>query len=328
MDFVNSLYPLHHVLLFLCSSAFMIWRLGAMEHHGFHGTVLGTLIMPYCSGFSNLSFAFVLGCYGGEGKIVLENCIVNNVTNLSLLLGLPAIFWSLSLQSDSSIKKQSKKTIQQYRLTFLSLIFTLIALFFFTGILWALAKDGEINFGDGVTLVAIFVFWQLIHVFEVLKTNLQENRTLSPQIVVELILIGASAYGMYVSIDHLVAWVGDNKSGLFVFKHLGWLSGFLMVLPNGLLSMYYGWRGRPDIVYSSQLGDGHICIPMCIGLFALFKPIHIPSFFYFGIILIFLTGLVHFFFLVFFKRLPKLIGFLLITSYVSFIYQSFLADSI
>ena len=38
----------------------MIWRLQAIEGKGFEGTVLGTLIMPYCLGFANLVFAYVM----------------------------------------------------------------------------------------------------------------------------------------------------------------------------------------------------------------------------------------------------------------------------
>ena len=55
-----------------------------MECKGFEGTVLGTLIMPYCSGFANLVFAFVMSRAGGKGSTVMENCIVNKVTNLTL----------------------------------------------------------------------------------------------------------------------------------------------------------------------------------------------------------------------------------------------------
>ena len=52
---------------------------------GFEGTVLGTLVMPYCSGIGNLLFAFLLGRghTPGAGAAVVENCFVNNVTNLA-----------------------------------------------------------------------------------------------------------------------------------------------------------------------------------------------------------------------------------------------------
>ena len=52
-----------------------------------------------------------------------------------------------------------------------------------------------------------------------------------------------------------------------------------MVLPNAVLALYWGWKRRADVVYTSQVGDGHICIPLCLGLFALFKPLPVTGFF-------------------------------------------------
>ena len=43
-----------------------------------------------------------------------------------------------------------------------------------------------------------------------------------------------------------------------------------MVLPNAMLALYFGWRRKPEVVYSSQVGDGHICLPLCVGIFAAF----------------------------------------------------------
>jgi len=42
----------------------------------------------------NLIFAFILGRNGGSGADVMTNSLVNNVTNMTLVLGLPAILWA------------------------------------------------------------------------------------------------------------------------------------------------------------------------------------------------------------------------------------------
>jgi hypothetical protein len=42
------------------------YRLNVLERKGLEGTVLGTLVMPYASGFPNLMFAFSLGPPGGQ----------------------------------------------------------------------------------------------------------------------------------------------------------------------------------------------------------------------------------------------------------------------
>ena len=70
--------------LFLVASFLMIWRLEAMSAGGFEGTVLGTLVMPYCSGMGNLIFAFILRQTGGSGAdvITLGKSLVNGSIDL------------------------------------------------------------------------------------------------------------------------------------------------------------------------------------------------------------------------------------------------------
>ena len=326
---VGPAEPWFSLFLFFAASGLMIQRLEMMEQQGLEGTVLGTLIMPYCSGISNLIFAFVMGRTGGSGSLVLENCLVNNVTNLTLLIGLPAIFWAMTVVpsngKNGKKKKISKKIATQYKINHLSLLLTLTALIFFTGVTWALARDGSLDYGDGLVLVMVFIFWQIFHVYDVSKQNIMNKQSLSWFMVLDLAIILIAAYGIYASVDRLVEWIPKEGEGLLVFDSLGWLSGILMVLPNALLAFYYAANGRTDIVYSSQLGDGHICIPLCIGIFALFSAVQIPDFFNIGILIIIGSGLVHFFFVGAFKRLPKLVGLGLTLLYGYFLYTGFFA---
>lgn len=307
--------------MFVAASFMMIWRLQAMESKGFEGTVLGTLIMPYCSGFANLVFAYVMSSSGSNGGLVIENSLVNNATNLTLILGLAAIFGSSVVVRNGSSRQQVKKHADFHRINRLNLLFTLIALFLFSGTLWALAKDGILDFYDGLVLVGLFVFWQILHVFEILKDNIRKNKAFHWSIVLDLLIIAASAYGIYFAVDHLVEWVSKTESPFFSFAKLGWLSGGLMVLPNAFLAMYYSHIRRQDIVLSSQIGDGHICIPMCIGLFAVFNPIQVPAFFQTGIFVILGAGAIHFLSIALLGRVPRFMGFGLIGAYAFFLYK-------
>jgi hypothetical protein len=47
--------PWLFLVLFIAASFLMIWRLESMTENGMEGTVLGTLIMPYCSGMGIIS---------------------------------------------------------------------------------------------------------------------------------------------------------------------------------------------------------------------------------------------------------------------------------
>ncbi len=316
--------PWFFVALFLAASFLMIWRLEAMSSRGMEGTVLGTLVMPYCSGLGNLVFAYILATRGGSGSDVMINSLVNNVTNLTLLIGLPALIWGMAIIPQKTGKKK-KGNDQAPRLNRLSLLLTLLAVLFFTGATWALARDGELDFADGLVLVGLFAFWQCIHVFEVLKNNVRQKQSLGAMIVLDLALLAVGAYAVYVSTDWLVSWIENSRSGFFSAKHLGWLSGWLMVLPNAMLALYYGWRKQPEVIYSSQAGDGHICIPLCIGLFALIKPISIPHFFEAGVFILGGAAIVHILFVTFFGQLPRAMGLLFIGAYGVFLYKGLLS---
>lgn len=309
--------------IFIAASLLMIWRLEAMSADGFEGTVLGTLIMPYCSGIGNLIFAFLIARDRGPGAEVMTNALVNNVTNLTLLIGLPAIFWQATTAKSGGGKGKAKKDGASAKAkpdtNRFSMLLTLIAVLFFTGAVWALGQDGKINFNDGLVLVGLFLFWQCFHVFEVLKGKANTGDTFTWTAGFNLALLGVGAYASYVSISWLVDWLNARPSGFISKDHLGWLSGWMMVLPNAILALYYGWRRKPEVVYTSQVGDGHICIPLCIGLYALFHPLELPPMFNQGLYLIGGATVVHLFFIGTMGKLPRIAGFALVAAYGYFL---------
>jgi len=307
------------MIVFLGASALMIWRLEILANKGFEGTVLGTLIMPYCSGVGNLVFVWVMARQSGATSEVFVNCLVNNVTNLTLLIGLPTVIWGASIFGKK--KKLKKAAVQTARINRLSLLLTLLAGLFFTGAVWALARDGRLNFSDGLVLVGMFFFWQCFHVFEVLKTNVRLNRTMSWSIYPELFVLLLGALAVFWSIDALVKWITAIEGGWISARNIGWLSGWLMVLPNALLAMYYGWRGQSEVVYASQVGDGHICIPLGIGTYALLAPARIPPVFNLSILTLVGALFAHIVLVAIFGRLPRLVGWLFLLGYAAFLWK-------
>jgi cation:H+ antiporter len=305
--------------VFLSASALMIWRLEVLAGKGFEGTVLGTLIMPYCSGIGNLVFAWLLGRERGASSEVFINCLVNNVTNLTLLIGLPTVIWGAAVLGKK--KKLAKAAFQNQQINRLSLLLTLLAGLFFTGAVWALARDGTLNFGDGLVLVGLFLFWQCFHVFEVLKSNVRTNRTLPWSIYPELAVLLAGAVAVFWSIAALVEWIETVELGWVSARNLGWLSAWLMVLPNALLALYYGWRGRSEVVYASQVGDGHICIPLCLGVYALFTPAHVPAIFDLSSLVLAGALVAHLVLVAVFGRLPRTVGWLFLAAYGVFLWK-------
>jgi cation:H+ antiporter len=319
--------PLIYFLLFNASSLLMIWALGRMEKRGVEGTALGTLVMPYCSGLSNLIFAGQMGAEGSSnGTLVLENCLVNNATNLTLLIGLPALIWGMQIlpKAKAKGKGKAKQLVQEvHHLNRLSLLLTLTAGLFFTGAFWAVAGDGVLTRRESFMLIGIFLFWQVFQVFDVMKYNVVKKQRQGFSILLDFLIVIAGGYIMFESIDWMVGWIvgmGDNFMGR---GGLGWLSGWLMVLPNAFLAFYYTFKKRSDIAYSSQVGDGHICIPLCLGVYGLFvekSHLDLPSF---DMCLAVICGslVIHIAFVLTLGRLPRWMGLLLVASYGVFIYN-------
>ena len=324
--------PWLFVALFVVASFLMIWRLEVMSAKGFEGTVLGTLVMPYCSGMGNLIFAFILGRDGGSGADVMTNSLVNNVTNMTLVLGLPAMLWGIKILPSKAEagrknlpKKKSSAAGKTYELNRLSLLLTLTAILFFTGAVWAFGRDGKIGFNEGLVLIGLFLFWQCFHVFDVFKQNVRMGRSVFGWLLpLDLALLAIGAYGIYISTDWLVNWISQIHTGFISAKYLGWLSGWLMVLPNAMLAVYYSWRGQPETVYASQVGDSHVSIPLCVGIYAMYHTMILPPFFHAAMFILLGATLVHFFFVALFGQLPKFVGWMLVAAYGIFLWEGLL----
>jgi cation:H+ antiporter len=137
-----------------------------------------------------------------------------------------------------------------------------------------------------------------------LKSNVRQNKSFTWKLPFDLLLLGVGAYAIYFSTNWLVEWISGIHTGFISARYLGWLSGWLMVLPNGLLAVYYARRGNPEVVYTSQIGDGHVSIPLSIGIFTLYQTIDLPPLFFIGAKILLFTAAVHFVFVAALGRLP------------------------
>lgn len=318
-----------YLVVFLAVSLIMLWRLESMLDSGLEGTALGTLLLPYCSGLGNLIFVGLMINQKGVEAEVLTNSLVNNVTNLTLLLGFPALCWGLVVLPGRGSSKgakgkkparPSKGGSTEQQINRLSLMLTLAAVLFFTGAVWLLGRDGKLDRTDGFVLIGLFIFWQCVQVFDVLKHNVRQRVSFGIKFYLDALVVLACAYLIYETLDWLVEWLLAQKSGFISRDNLGWLTGWLMVLPNAVLALYWGWRRRADVVYSSQVGDGHICIPLCLGLFAVVKPLPMSGFGTEALLLLLGATVAHVVFLLTTGGLPRWAGGVLCLAYGWFVW--------
>lgn len=308
--------PFVSIGIFLLASLLVVWRLEVLSGQGVEGTVLGTIFMPYCSGMGNIIFAFVLALNRGDGDDVLINCLFNNVTNLTLLIGAPVLIWSMA----SIPRRKSQAALREFRVGRLSLALNLVAALFFTFTLWLLAVDGELSHADGAVLLSLFVFWQCFHVYDVKKTNLLKKKRYPGTVPINVLLLCLGAFAVYVSTDWLVQWFQSLEGSHFPPRLLGWASGVLMVLPNALLAFYYGSKDRMDVVYTSQSGDAHICIPLCIGIFAAMQAIPTGAFLLQSLLVLMGLCAAHLACVIFVGRLPRVLAAALIAAFGYFLW--------
>ncbi len=289
-----------------------------MSSRGLEGTVLGTLFMPYFSGMGNLMFVWVVFSKNGPAEEIIINAWTNNITNLCLLISLSALIWGLNLKS----VKKTKSAVRTTNLHRLSLSLTIVAMIFFSLIVWVLGQDGKLDQFDGITLVALFLFWQCFHIYEVLKENTRQHTGWSLLVVLDLALIAIGSLCTLLSVDGIVRVILQSESKWLGADQLGLITGFLMVLPNAILAFYYARQKRSEIVYSSQIGDAHICIPLCIGLFAILKPIPVSEIWNQGLLIIAVIAAVHLFCLLVTKGLPKIVAAALLCIYGYLLYSN------
>jgi cation:H+ antiporter len=324
MEFINNSIstlgagaPFCCLLFFLLANVLIVWRLEVLSGQGIEGTVLGTIFMPFCSGMGNLVFALVLALNAGDGNDVLINCLFNNITNLTLLIGAPVLIWSMA----SIPRRKSQKAMREFRAGRLSLALNLVAAFFFSLILWALAADGAVSRTDGIVLLAMFIFWQCFHIYDVKKTNLLKKKTYPKTLALDIALLLLGAFVIFISADWLIQWFQSLESDRIPARFLGWASGVLMVLPNALLAFYYGARDRMDVVYTSQSGDAHMCIPFCVGLFAIFHSITTGEFLQKSLLILMGLCLVHLLFVTVLGRLPRFVAAVFIAAFCAFLWM-------
>ncbi len=313
---LGAFAPYACIAVFLLASLLVVWRLEVLSGQGVEGTVLGTLFMPFCSGMGNMVFALVLAMNKGDGEDVLVNCLFNNITNLTLLIGAPVLVWSMA----SIPRKKSQAAIREHKVGRLSLALNLVAALFFSLFVWLLASDGALSRPDGFVLVFLFLFWQCFHVYDVKKTNLLKKKNYPKTLPIEVLLLLAGALAVFASTDWLVKWFQTLKSETIPPGLLGWASGVLMVLPNALLAFYYGSKARMDVVYTSQTGDAHICIPLCIGLFAAFRAIPATAFLLQSLLILMGLCAAHLLLIVVLGRLPRFIAALFLAAFGYFLW--------
>jgi cation:H+ antiporter len=94
-----------------------------------------------------------------------------------------------------------------------------------------------------------------------------------------------------------------------------------------VLALYYAWFKQPATVYASQVGDAHVSIPLCLGVFALFHPMGLPPMYHTAMLILLGVTLVHLFFVGVLGKLPWPAGLILVVVFIYFVGTGLLKQS-
>lgn len=313
----------------------MLWRLAALQRAGGTGAILSLMLTPFATALGNMMFALSAAGHSSDGREVVVNCVVNNLTVMLFLVGLVACLWKVEVAPEGRAaggeKSQKQEGGDQKRPMKLWILTGFAAVLFFTAVFWALGCDMtagralrwsapslRFDAADALIMLATFVFWQVLYLLEVLKANKPEQKPISWRLVFNLLLVGVGLVFAIESMHWLLAWAWKGGLGLVGSGRLGWVSGLAMALPNAVVALYYGWRNKPEIVYGVQAADANICIPFCLALYVLYKgsALVAPAVGLTVPLVMFVAGVVlQTLFVGATGRLPRVIGILLIGCY-------------
>jgi len=187
-------------------------------------------------------------------KEVLTNCLVNNFTNLTLILVLPALLWGLALvPSPAAGARRPTEPVQQSRWLMLnpdrrlSVLLTLVAVLLLHRATWVLGEDGRLDRQDGFILIGSLPSGSA---FSLRRPQAQRpaahfvQRAFLPRR--RIVLVSPTEF-----MSASTGWSPGSRSNtaaLIERHHLGWLSGWLMSCPRAarlLLGLETPPRHRP-----------------------------------------------------------------------------------
>lgn len=249
-------------LLLLAATQVVIVVLNILEKRNFGAVQLGTVVTPLCTGFPNL----MIGLFGQErlqGDLVLQLNVGNNIANSTLVVGLILLLAGpVTVQAGAGLKKGAKAATGAQFLAFLFL-------WLGAGLLVWLVRDGRISRLDGVALVGLYLFYQVLALRGGPKAK--KGQELSLALGFGLLLLLALAAWLIQFALSFIGMALDQVQGLFPGWRLGMFLGLLTVLPESFLLLRLARRGG-SLGLSGLVGDCLVSIPLVIGLSAIFVP--------------------------------------------------------
>ena len=254
---VGSFFIVFTSILFLMKIESFSDKVSADEDQlaGDADNILTKLLFPMCTALPNFIFAFSALNRPNSSYLVITSNVGNNVTNITLFVGL-ILFIGL-IKGESLSKDESKALQKDFNFLFISTII------FFVSI-W----DKVITRQEGIIMTLCF-FYSMAGIFKFQIKDIFLILKIIFQLAIYFVLAGFFIYiGSELIITYLDSISKTESSGLYQVL----LPGLVLVLPSMLpLLLTITKPNMQKIALSGIIGDCSFSIPLIIGIVACFS---------------------------------------------------------
>lgn len=227
---------------------------------GIRPLVIGMTVVAFATSTPELLVS-LLAAIKGSADIATGNIIGSNVANIGLILGAAAILHPLTVGRRTLLRE--------------------IPIMILSGILlYLLALDGQLDFGDGLTLFVLL----LVFLFYCLRMG-RSGAPVAPEIAADgaassrrgrdLVLVLVGIVGLGVGAELMV------RSAVTMARHFGLselVIGMTIValgtsLPELAASMMSAWKGEMDISVGNVIGSNIFNVLFVLGICPMLRPL-------------------------------------------------------
>ncbi|MCB1177679.1 MAG: calcium/sodium antiporter [Leptospiraceae bacterium] len=266
--------------------------------------LVGVLIIGFGTSLPEL-VSSIVGVVTGAPEIVAGNVLGSNITNIFLIVGIAAVY--------------SKSFEIQYDLLKTEIPFLLTITFLVTFMIY----DGNFSFGEGIFCIGMMG----IYILKLIREN-SDSETEKDKEGFEkkyFFMIVLSPIFIFIGAKYTVDSVVEISNILNIGKEIIALSAvaFGTSLPEVLVTIAASKKGQPDIAIGNVIGSNIFNMVAVFGIPRMIGKIPISETIVSSTMLIHLAATFLFIIIVVDKKVNRYEGFLLLSFYLFFLFQTF-----
>jgi len=258
-------FALGLVLLLLGTDSFLKGASGVALRYGISPFVIGLTIVGFGTSAPELTVN-MLAAWRGSYDIALGNVVGSNIANIGLILGCAALVAPLVVEC-RLLRVEAPLLIGVSVLT------------------WALCLNGVLGRGDGLLLLAGFV-WLMWYIFRNAKAEPASVQLEMAEIAETRPGLKRNLTRLIIGLAVLVYGANEMVEAAVVMARMWGMSELLIgltvvaigtSLPELASSVMAAWRGQTDVAMGNVIGSNLFNLLLILGLTATIHPLPVPN---------------------------------------------------